>query len=38
MIIEFLAICFLILCANRLVWLIKRRRDVLYYVSKSNRG
>jgi hypothetical protein len=37
MILEILAIFLLIQCVNMISRLIGRRRDVLYYVSKSNR-
>ena len=34
MVLEILVIVFLIQCANMISWLIGRRRDVLYHVSK----
>ena len=36
MVLEILAIIFLVQSANMISRLIGRRRDVLYYVSKSN--
>jgi len=38
MILEILAILFLMCCASVVARLIGRRRDVLFYVSKSNPG
>jgi hypothetical protein len=38
MIVEIFAIVFLIGCANVIAHLIGRRRDVLYYVSRSRPG
>lgn len=38
MILEILAILFLMCCASVVARLIGRRRDVLFYLSKSNPG
>ena len=37
MIVEIITVLFFIRCANMLLRLMERRRDVLYYLSKTDR-